>query len=63
MFASGLGFTLGPLIGGWLYDSAGHAVPFFANGILLFLGAALVLLLLGRRSKPMVSQPMELGNA
>ncbi len=48
MFASGLGFTVGPLIGGWLYDAAGHAVPFYVNGVILFLGAALVLLLLGR---------------
>lgn len=48
MFASGLGFTLGPLIGGWLYDAAGHAIPFYANGVLLFFGAGLILWLLGR---------------
>ena len=46
-FASGLGFTLGPLLGGWLYDSAGHAVPFYVNGCTLFIGALLVLWLLG----------------
>lgn len=46
-FASGLGLTLGPLLGGWLYDSAGHAVPFYVNGCLLFIGAFLVLWLLG----------------
>ena len=51
MFASGLGFTLGPLIGGWLYDATSHAVPFVANGILLFLGAGLVMLLLRRSRK------------
>ncbi len=51
MFASGLGFTLGPLIGGWLYDRAGHVVPFLANGLLLFLGAALVMWLLRRSPK------------
>jgi MFS transporter, DHA1 family, multidrug resistance protein len=45
--ASGLGLILGPLLGGWLYDTAGHAVPFYANGIALFIGAALVLWLLG----------------
>lgn len=52
-FASGLGFTLGPLLGGWLYDAAGHAVPFYANGVALFIGAILVLWLLrgaGQRS-------------
>ncbi len=52
MFASGLGFTLGPLIGGWLYDAAGHAIPFYVNGILLFVGAGLVMWLLGRRPQP-----------
>ncbi len=46
-FASGLGFILGPLLGGWLYDSAGHAVPFYINGLTLFIGALLVLWLLG----------------
>lgn len=46
-FASGLGFILGPLLGGWLYDSAGHVVPFYVNGFTLFIGALLVLWLLG----------------
>src|SRR5512139_3434204 len=45
--ASGLGLILGPLLGGWLYDAAGNAVPFYVNGITLFIGAALVLWLLG----------------
>jgi MFS family permease len=54
MFASGVGFTLGPLIGGWLYDKAGHAIPFYINGILLFVGAGLVLWLLGRRPQKSV---------
>ena len=55
MFASGLGFTVGPLIGGWLYDAAGHPVPFYVNGVLLFLGAGLVLWLLRRSpAKPNV---------
>ncbi len=62
MFASGLGFTLGPLIGGWLYDAAGHAVPFYVNGVILFLGAALVLLLLGRRPQQSSAQPAESGS-
>jgi MFS family permease len=50
MFATGLGFIVGPLVGGWLYDTAGHALPFYANGVILFIAAALVLLLL--RSSP-----------
>jgi MFS family permease len=45
--ASGLGLILGPLLGGWLYDAAGHAVPFYVNGITLFIGAGLVVWLLG----------------
>jgi MFS transporter, DHA1 family, multidrug resistance protein len=54
--ASGLGFILGPLLGGWLYDSAGHAVPFYVNGITLFIGALLVWMLLsgtGEEAKPL----------
>jgi MFS family permease len=54
-FASGLGLTLGPLLGGWLYDVAGHAVPFYVNGCALFLGAFLVLWLLGGRKDMRVS--------
>ncbi len=50
MFATGLGFIIGPLVGGWLYDTAGHALPFYANGVVLFIGAGLVLWLL--RSTP-----------
>jgi MFS transporter, DHA1 family, multidrug resistance protein len=56
--ASGLGLILGPLLGGWLYDAAGHAVPFYVNGITLFIGAALVLWLLGgTREKSMPLNP------
>jgi len=52
-FASGLGFTLGPLLGGWLYDAAGHALPFYVNGCVLFIGALLVLWLLGgKKTRP-----------
>ncbi len=58
MFASGIGLTLGPLLGGWLYDAAGHAVPFYVNGILLFLGAVLVLWLLNRRGKESAVSPV-----
>jgi len=46
-FASGMGMTLGPLIGGWFYDSLGHAVPFYATGIILIIGALLIWVLLG----------------
>lgn len=48
-FAQGLGFVIGPLLGGWLYDAAGHAVPFYLNGTVLLLAALLAWLLLGRK--------------
>lgn len=54
MFAMGLGFIIGPLVGGWLYDAAGHAFPFYANGVILFLGAGLVLWLLRATPRPVV---------
>jgi len=52
-FASSLGATFGPLLGGWLYDTAGHAVPFYVNGIVLMVSVIWVLVLL---SKPLESQ-------
>jgi len=33
--AGGLGATVGPLVGGWLYESVSPAAPFYANGIVL----------------------------
>lgn len=47
--ASGLGASVGPLLGGWLYDTAGKSIPFFANGILLLAGAVWVVLALRER--------------
>ncbi len=48
-FATSLGATLGPLLGGWLYDAAGPATPFYLNGVVSFAGAVWVLALLGKR--------------
>ena len=45
LFVSSLGAVIGPLIGGWLYDSFGHAIPFYLNGIILLCDALLVLIL------------------
>lgn len=50
-FASGLGATIGPLLGGWVYDHIGAAAAFYANGALLILCAGLVWLFF-RRFKP-----------
>lgn len=48
-FAANLGATLGPLLGGWLYDSTAQAAPFYANGAILMAGALWVILFLRRR--------------
>jgi MFS family permease len=48
-FVSSMGASVGPLAGGWLYDSVGRAVPFYLNGVVLLMGALLVLLLLGKK--------------
>jgi len=45
-FAYFLGATLGPLLGGWLYDKVMPAFPFYLNTGVLILGALLVGLLL-----------------
>jgi len=45
-FASFLGATVGPLVGGWLYDNVGHAIPFYLNAAGLAMGALLVALVL-----------------
>jgi MFS family permease len=58
-FAASLGATFGPLIGGWLYDSAGHAVPFYLNGFVLIVGTVAVLVLL--RGKSLQASPNAIG--
>jgi MFS family permease len=45
-FALFLGTAIGPIVGGWLYDTAGAAAPFYLNTAALTLGALLVALLL-----------------
>ncbi|RLD97529.1 MAG: hypothetical protein DRJ13_12170 [Bacteroidetes bacterium] len=41
-FSYFLGAAVGPLAGGWLYDNAGTAMPFYLNTIVLIVGAILV---------------------
>lgn len=41
-FAYFLGAMSGPLVGGWLYDNLGHAMPFYLNTAVLLVGALLV---------------------
>ena len=35
----GIGASLGPLLGGWIYDNVGQDIPFFMNGALMLLAA------------------------
>jgi MFS family permease len=44
--AAGLGATLGPLVGGWLYEAIGSKAPFYANGIVLAMCAVILAALL-----------------
>ena len=45
-FAYFLGALVGPIAGGWLYDTRGHATPFYLNSAVLLFGALLVVLML-----------------
>ena len=36
-FSMNLGITIGPLLGGWIYDTIGKSTPFILNGIILLL--------------------------
>lgn len=49
-FTAMLGATIGPMAGGWIYDSVGKEFPFYLTGVILFLGAIWVILFL--RTKP-----------
>lgn len=44
--AAGLGATLGPLLGGWIYEALGPQAPFYANGLILAVSTLLLGLLL-----------------
>jgi hypothetical protein len=48
-FAASLGAAVGPLLGGWVYDSVGHVTPFFLTGIIFLASPGWVSLLLPRR--------------
>lgn len=40
LFAVSLGGIFGPLVGGWLYEQGGPAVPFYLNGAVLLVSAS-----------------------
>ncbi len=54
-FAGSLGAAVGPLAGGWLYETIGPTAPFYANAILLLAGAVWVIVFFGRTSRHMLA--------
>ncbi|MEJ7653329.1 MAG: MFS transporter [Chloroflexia bacterium] len=57
---AGLGAAAGPLVGGWLYDHAGRAYPFWINAAILPVAAALIL---WKLPEPVRSARVALGQA
>ncbi len=55
--AAGLGATIGPVAGGWLYEAVGPHAPFVANGVILGV-CALVLAVLLREPARSAEMPM-----
>ncbi len=51
-FVENLGFAIGPLLGGLLYDTVGEGMPFYLNGVILIISAGLVLLFLRQTPAP-----------
>jgi MFS family permease len=51
-FVENLGFAVGPLLGGILYDVIGKEIPFYLNGIVLIVSAGWILLFLRQGSTP-----------
>jgi MFS family permease len=49
-FAGSMGSAVGPLLGGWLYDTFAPTTPFYVNGALLLGNAVWVVLLFGRHA-------------
>ncbi len=50
-FVENLGFTIGPLLGGLLYQAIGADIPFYLNGVILILSAGWVILFLDNRDE------------
>jgi MFS family permease len=49
-FATSLGSAVGPLVGGWVYDTRGHTTPFVLTGLILLTSLGWVSLLLKGQS-------------
>jgi MFS family permease len=57
--AAGLGATVGPLAGGWLYQTVGQTAPFYAGGLTL---AAAALLMQWLLQEPARREPLTIGD-
>lgn len=55
LFTSSLGGAIGPLLGGWLYDYFGRAIPFYLNGVILLTNAVLVFFLFRNYKKNQIT--------
>lgn len=51
-FVESLGFTIGPALGGLVYDSIGMEAPFYLNGVVLIASAAWVIWMLRPAAAP-----------
>jgi MFS family permease len=58
--AAGLGATLGPLIGGYLYDHVSHQSPFIFNGVLMLFAAGVASVILRNSSDAKTGQTADL---
>lgn len=47
-----LGFSLGPALGGLVFEKVGHAAPFYLDSVILLLAAMVVIVALGGVPKP-----------
>lgn len=56
-FTASLGAASGPLMGGWLYDRVGPAMPFYTNAVLLILSALWGMILLRSRCQSPCASP------
>ncbi len=57
-FAQTVGFTVGPVLGGLIYDTLGSAMPFDLEGIVLIVCTAWVLLFLRQSSTRPAETPV-----
>jgi MFS family permease len=55
-FAGSLATAVTPPLGGWLYDTVGHSVPWYASGLVLCAGAVWGVLFLQERSHRVVAE-------